>query len=261
MKNVGKHCMLIVMMIVLGFALIVGLPAHSRGQSFAIELKADQILKKMSAYLAGLEQFSVQTENTLEVILRTGAKIQFNNPANLSMQRPNRLRADRKGDVVNQEFYYDGKTLTLFMADQKYYATVEAPATIDETLDFAREVLGVYAPGGDLIYKHAYDVLMEDTISGFYVGLSVVDGVRCHNLAFRGNEVDWQIWIEDGDKPLPKKFIITSKWMAGAPQFTVSIRSWDLSPKFTEGMFTFMPPEGAQKIDFIRLTGGGAPQR
>jgi hypothetical protein len=119
----------------------------------------------------------------------------------------------------------------------------------------------VYAPGSDLIYKNAYNILTEDVISGFYIGMSVVGGVKCHHLAFRGNEVDWQIWIEEGNKPLPKKFIVTSKWMTGAPQFTVTIKSWNLSPKLADNMFTFVPPKGAQKIDFIRLTSGGMSQR
>jgi hypothetical protein len=80
-------------------------------------------------------------------------------------------------------------------------------------------------------------------------------------LAFRGNEVDWQIWIQEGSKPLPKKFIITSKWLTGAPQFTVVAKKWDLSPKLTEDFFTFVPPQDGQKIDFIRPVKSGTPQR
>jgi hypothetical protein len=259
MRNVDRFSRLFLVMVVL--VVLAGLPVSSHGQSAAIDPKADQILRKMSDYVAGLEQFSLQTENTLEVVLRSGEKIQYDSPAGASIKRPNKLRADRKGDIVNQEFYYDGKTLTLYHKDRNYYATVEAPPTIDETIDFAREYLDVYAPGSDLIYKNAYSILTEDVISGFYVGMSVVGGIKCHHLAFRGNEVDWQIWIEEGDKPLPRKFIVTSKWMTGAPQFTVTIKSWNLSPKLTEDMFTFVPPKGAQKIDFIRLTSGGAPRR
>lgn len=250
-----------IMVAAFALAMVTGLPTYSHGQSAKIDPKTDQLLRKMSNYLGGLQQFSVQTENTLEVVLRSGEKIQFDNPAEALIQRPNKLRANRKGDIVDQEFYYDGRTLTLYHKDRNYYATVEAPPTIDETIDFARESLDVYAPGGDLIYKNAYDILTEDVISGFYVGTSVVGGVKCHHLAFRGNEVDWQIWIEEGDKPLPKKFIVTSKWMTGAPQFTVVVKSWNLSPKLTEDMFTFVPPKDAQKIDFIRLTGGGTPRR
>lgn len=261
MEPFGRCGKLILAMAVLTFAAMFMLPAHSEGLSHAVEPKADGLLRKMSVYLAGLEQFSVQTDNTLEVVLKSGEKIQFDNPVNFSMRRPNKLRADRKGDIVQQEFYYDGKTLTLYMLDGNYYATVAAPPTIEETIDFARAVLDVYAPGGDLIYMNAYDVLMEDTLSGFYVGLSVVGGVRCHHLAFRGNEVDWQIWIEEGDRPLPKKFIITTKWMIGAPQFTMFVKTWTLSPNFTDDIFTFVPPKESQKIDFIRPTGVGPSER
>ena len=262
MRNVSRFSRLsFVMVMVFALIGIAGLPTYSRGQSAAIDPKADQILRKMSDYLGNLEQFSVQTENTLEVILRSGEKIQYDSPAELSLRRPNKARASRKGDIEDQEFYYDGKTLTLYNPDKKFYATVEAPPTIDETIDFARNSLDVYAPGGDLIYKNPYKILTEDVVSGFYVGMTVVGGIKCHHLAFRGNEVDWQIWIENGDKPLPKKFIITTKWMTGAPQFTVVIKNWNLSPKLTDNMFTFVPPKDAQKIDFVRLSTSAMPQR
>lgn len=259
MKGVRRICRWFLAMMVLGFGIFFGYPPSSEGQSAAIEPKADKILKKMSDYLGGLEQFSLQTENTLEVVLRSGQKIQFVNPADLFIRRPNRLHAERKGDIVNQQFYYDGKTLTLYQPDAKCYASVEAPPTIDETIDFAREALDIYAPGGDLIYREPYRVLAEDLLSGFYVGMSVVEGVKCHHLAFRGNEVDWQIWIEEGPKPLPRRFIVTSKWQAGAPQFTVTMRNWTLTPRLNEAIFKFVPPQDAQKIDFVSL--GGIPQR
>jgi hypothetical protein len=258
MRNISKSWKWVLVTMVFALALTINLPTYSYGQASAVEPEVDQMLRKMSDYLAGLERFSVRTESSLEVILRSGEKIQYDSPAEALVQRPDKLHAERKGDIVNQEFYYDGKTLTLYNPDQKYYATVPAPPTIDQAIDFARDYLDVYAPGSDLLYKNAYKVLMEDVVSGLYVGMSVVGGVKCHHLAFRGNEVDWQIWIQDGDKPLPKKFVITTKWMTGAPQFTVLIRNWDLSPKFSKDVFTFVPPEGAEKIDFIRLSRSGA---
>jgi hypothetical protein len=261
MRNNGRNGKLLLMTAVVMITVTIGWTTHSAGQSTRVEPKADQLLKKMGAYLSGLEQFGVETENTIEAVLRSGEKIQFDNPAELSIRRPNKLRAGRKGDIVKQEFYYDGKTLTLYNPEQKYYASVNAPPNIEETLDFARESLDVYAPGGDFLYKNAYEILMEDVVSGFYVGRSVVDGTKCHHLAFRGNEVDWQIWIQEGNKPLPKKFIITSKWLTGAPQFTVVVKSWNVSPKLTDDFFNFVPPQGGQKIDFIRIAKSGTPQR
>jgi len=205
----------------------------------------------MSDYLGGLQKFTVRTENTIEVVLASGQKLQFNSPANASVWRPNRLRADRKGDLVSQEFFYDGKTLTLFNPKENLYATVAAPPTIDAMLDFAREKLDIVAPGADLLHNNAAERMLKVTSSGFVVGPSVVAGVKSTHLAFRGSEVDWQIWIEDGDKPLPRKFILTSKKVSGEPQFAVVMRSWDPAPKFTDQTFTFTPPKGAKKIDFL----------
>src|SRR3972149_7121314 len=171
MRGVNRHSGLFVVIGVLVLIVITGLSTHSYGDSAGIEPKADQILRKMSDYLANLKQFRVQTENTLEVVLISGQKVQFDNPVNVTIKRPNKLHADRKGDVYDQEFYYDGKTLTLYSKGINSYATVQAPPTLDETLDFATDALHIEAPGGDLIYSNAYNILTEDVISGFYVGV------------------------------------------------------------------------------------------
>jgi hypothetical protein len=168
------------------------------------------------------------------------------------------MRADRKGDILNQEFFYDGKNLTLFNPKENLYATAAAPPTLDAMLDFAREKLDVIAPGAELLYGNAAERMLKETTAGFVVGPSLVAGAKSTHLAFRGAEVDWQIWIEDGNKPLPRKFILTSKKVTGEPQFTVLIRSWDVTPKLTNQEFTFAPPKGAKKIEFLMLTAEAA---
>jgi hypothetical protein len=234
--------------------LISVLPMRSYGGSPDVDPKADQTLRKMSDYMAQLQQFKIQTENALEIVLTSGQKIQYNNQVEIAIKRPNKLRADRKGEVYDQKFFYDGKTITQYSKGGNVYATIEAPPTLDGALDFAMETLHIEAPGADLVYSNAYNILMENVVSGFYVGMAIVDGVNCHHLAYRNDDVDWQIWIEDGDKPLPKKFVITTKWLTGAPQYTISVKSWDLSPKLKDDVFTFVPPKDAKKIEFVRYT-------
>ena len=239
---------------------LAGWPPMGHTQPAGMEPQAEKLLRRMSDYLAGRQQFTVKAESTLEVVLTSGQKLQFGSPATASVWRPNRLRADRKGDIVNQEFYYDGKTLTLYNPKENLYAATAAPPTLDETLDFAREKLDIIAPAAELLYKNAAEKMLKESSSGFVVGPSVVAGVKSTHLAFRGAEVDWQIWIEDGDKPLPRKFVLTSKKVSGEPQFTVLIRSWDLTPKLTDQMFTFVPPKGAKKIEFLQLTAEAKPK-
>jgi len=236
----------------------VAWPQLGHAQPAGIDPQAEKLLRRMSDYLASRQQFTAKAESTLEVVLTSGQKIQFDSPATLMVSRPNKLRAHRKGDIVNQEFFYDGKTLTLFSPRENLYATTAAPPTIDETLDFAREKLDIIAPSSELRYKNAAERMLKESSSGFVVGPSVVGGVKRTHLAFRGSEVDWQIWIEDGDKPLPRKFILTSKKVTGEPEFTVLIRSWDVTPKLTDKEFTFTPPKGAKKIEFLQLTAEAA---
>jgi len=240
--------------------ILAGWPQLGHAQPAGIDPQAEKLLRRMSDYLASRQQFTLKAESTLEAVLTSGQKLQYDSPATLSVSRPNKLHAHRKGDIANQEFFYDGKTLTLFNPRENLYATTAAPPTVDETLDFAREKLDIIAPAAELFYKNAAERMLKESTSGFVVGPSVVASVKCTHLAFRGSEVDWQIWIEDGDKPLPRKFILTSKKVAGEPQFTVIIRNWELAPKLTNQEFSFTPPKGAKKIEFLKLSAEAKPK-
>ena len=230
---------------------LVAWPLSSMAQGTGIDPKADQMVKASMAYVAGLKQFGVTTRSSLEAVLTSGQKIQFDNVVSTTVQRPNKLRAERIGDLVDQVFYYDGKTLTLSNTGQRVFASNAAPDTIDKMLDFARERLDIVAPAGDFIVSNAYEILMDGVTGGFIVGKSVVEGVRCDHLAFRASHVDWQIWIQEGAQPLPRKIVITTRDVTNAPQFEVVITKWDLKPKMAANMFAFVPPKGAQKVDFL----------
>ncbi len=202
---------------VAAFLLAAAVPLAALAQPAGIDPQATKLLKASTDFLASQQRFSIDTRNSLEVVLTSGQKIQFDHTARASIQRPNKLRADRTGDLVEQSFYYDGKSLTLHNPAQKYYATVAAPGTLEEMLDLARTQLDIVAPAGDLIYANAYDILMTDVTSGFIVGEGMVEGVRCDHLAFRAPHVDLQIWIQKGSQPLPRKLVITTRDVANAP--------------------------------------------
>ncbi len=147
--------------------------------------------------------------------------------------------------------FYDGKTITLLDRNFDYYATIEAPPNLDAALDHALEKFDLRAPLSDLMQSNAYDILTENVESGFYVGLHSVHGVESHHLAFRQDDIDWQIWIENSKTPLPRKLIITQKRVAGAPQFTALLSDWNISAQLPDSLFTFVAPGGAEKIEFL----------
>jgi len=221
---------------------------------------ANAALKRMTDYLAGLPAYSLETQNTLEVVLTSGQKLQFDSASNFSAKRPDKFRANRYGDLVKQEFYYDGKQLTLVNPESGHYAVVKAPATIDKALDFATESLDIIAPASDLLHQDAFQRLMADTTEGFVVGQSIIEGHKCDHLAFRGENVDWQLWMRTGDEPIPCKYVITTTDMEGMPQFSVTVRNFKASPALDDALFRYTPPKGATKIDFMNTEGKGAGQ-
>ncbi len=225
----------------------------AKPQTPGIEPQAAEILKKMCDYLKGLQQFSCQAEITEDLLLTTGQKIQLGKSVEASVRRPNQMRAESQGDVENRQFLYDGKTITLMDRSKNVYTTIDAPPEIDAALDHAIRAFDLRAPLADLIYTKAYENLTGGVISGFYAGLHKVQGVPCHHLAFRQKDIDWQIWIEDGPTPLPRKFLITDKQAKGL-QFTALFSKWNTSPQLEDGLFTFVPPEKAEKIDLRPLT-------
>ena len=232
-------------------ATLAGLALAAQAQPAGIAPEAQRLLKASTDFLASQQQFSADTRNTLEVVLKSGQKIEFNHQARMSAQRPNKLRAERTGDLVDQVFVYDGKTLTLHNPQAKAYAQVAAPDTLEGMLEFARTQLDIVAPAGDLLNKNAYDILMDGVTDGFVVGKAVIEGVRCDHLAFRAPHVDLQMWIQEGAQPLPRKMMITTRDLVNAPQFAVTMTKWNLQPKFNAQTFSFTPPAGAKKVDFL----------
>jgi hypothetical protein len=232
-------------------------PITCPAQSSDVDPDAIALLRRSTDYLAGLKQFRVETDTTIEYVLDDGQKLQFGHRVSVTIQRPNKLRAERVGDLISQVFYYDGKSLSMNLPNSGYYATAAAPSTLEATLDFAREKLDVTAPASDLVYKNAFERLTEGLTSAFIVGPASIGGVPCDHLAFRNAEVDWQIWIQQGSKPLPRKFIVTSKRMPQAPQFVVVLPKWDAAPKLSDATFSFVPPKKSQKIEFLPVTAAG----
>ena len=222
----------------------------------AIEPKADQALRQMSDYLKSLKEFTLRTENTTDELALAGSKLQFGQTVDIYVKRPDRLRANAEGDLANQRFFFDGKSVTLFNKDKKVYTTLEAPGTIEEALEYAQNAFNLSAPLSDLIYPDAYNVLTQNVHSGHYVGLHLVRGIQCHHLVFIQDDIDWQIWIENSQTPLPRKMVITSKWLAGAPQFTALMSYWKTSARLPQDLFIFTPPVTAQKIEILPAAAG-----
>ena len=243
---------------VLGFVMLVSpaVATDAHADQPAIEPDAVRILKRMTDFVGELQRFSLDTESILEEVLVSGQKIQHDFTARVAIQRPDKLRAERTGDRLDQLFLYDGKTFTIEDRLAGYYAVSDAPNNIDDLLHFARDTLDIVPPSGDMVFTNAFDLLTAAVTSGMVVGKSIVGGVRCDHLAFTTAVVDWQIWIADGDRPLPYKYVLTTRNDPAQPQFIVLMSNWNVTPKLSNTLFSFSVPKGSKKIDFIRMDTG-----
>lgn len=215
----------------------------------AVEPKADQVLKAMAEYIVSVPAMSVDYDVDHDHLTQSGEKLQFSAWGKLEFKRPDGLRVERHGGIADLEMYFDGKAVTLHGKRLNVYGEVEAKGGIDDAILSLRSAIGGEFPGGDLLSPDVYNALMSDVESGAYWGTTYVEGVECHYLAFRNKDVDWQIWVEIGAKPLPRKLVITSKWVSGAPQYALRMRNWNVDPKFDAARFSFVPPAGATKLN------------
>jgi len=214
----------------------------------AVEARADQELKRMGEFLARVPRFALEAEETFDEIPDGELRRELTNVRRVAVERPNHIAADATGDTLSRAAWYDGRTMTVLDKEHNVYATIEVPETIDATLDKLQDEYGVVLPLADLLYADPYAVLTEGVTYGRYLGIHQAAGVACHHLAFSQETIEWQIWIDAGKLPLPRKLVITYVQEPGEPQYSATIRRWTLDGKVPEGLFTFEAPEGAQKI-------------
>ena len=238
---------------VAGLSLIVML-----GTSLAVqadEADAKRLLKSMSDYMAAQKALSFDYDATLEVVTKDDQKLALASSGSVSLNRPDKIHATRSGGFADVEMSFDGKTLTLLGKNLNLYAQTDVPGTVDHLVDELRDKHNRPLPAADLLLSNAYDELMRDVVDVKDLGSGVVGGVECDYLAFRAKEVDWQIWIAQGERPYPCRYTITSTFMTGGPQYTIQTRNWKTGNEVAATEFSFKNPMNAEKVDLQNLKG------
>lgn len=216
-----------------------------------IEAEAARVLRAASSYLAEAKALTFKSEEWVDVVLADGQKLQTTRTASVTLKRPDRLQIEVTSPRRSHGLWYSNKTLTFLDRTKNFYATAPAAATIDETIDAIEDRFGIAFPMADLLVADPYANATARVKTGVYLGKATVLGVACRHLAFTGENLDWQIWVQEGAKPLPRKIVLTYKKEAGAPQRTAILSDWDVQGPVSDETFTFVPPQGALRIEMI----------
>jgi hypothetical protein len=228
------------------------------GKPTQVEAKADEIMKKMAAFLKDTKTFSLEAEETFDAEFARAYRVQLTNIRTITVERPSRFAAVAKGDTAHRASWYDGKSLTVLNRERNVYASVDMPGTIDAVLDKLAADYELVLPLSDMLYGDPYPTMMGGVMYGKYLGTHQAAGVACHHLTFGQDGIEWQIWIDAGAQPLPRKLTIAYWDQSGVPQYTAVLRRWTLAPKLTPDQFVFHAPAGAKKVEIADLVAMGA---
>jgi hypothetical protein len=218
-------------------------------QPSSVEQAAVAALEQMGAYLRSLKAYQVDAATSTQEVLINGQKVTFHSVTHVLARMPDRLRVSVEGDKRNRLYVYDGKQFTMLTRSANYYATSPAPPTVVELANALEDKLGVEMPLADLFRWGGPQSQTAAITSAMFVGVSGVDGISCGHYAFRQPGLDWQIWIQQGDHPLPRRLVLTTMTDDAKPEYTATL-DWNLAPSFNEGAFTFIPPHGANRVVF-----------
>lgn len=231
------------------FAWIISLLLVVLSGARADEADARKLFKAMSDYMAAQKVISFQFETDLEIVTKDKQKLALASSGKVTMNRPDKVRITRTGGFAEAEFLFDGKTLTLLNKTTNLYGQLEVPGTIDHLIDELRDKYRKPVPGADLLLSDVYDKLMVNVVNVKDLGSGVIGGVECDHLAFRKKEVDFQIWIAQGSRPYPCRYVITSTKVDQAPQYSATIWDWKTGEGVGSEDFSFKNATSAKKAD------------
>jgi hypothetical protein len=236
-----------------GAALLALALGAGGGAAQADEATAKALFKAMTDYVAAQQAISFDYDSTIEIVTTEDQKLALVSSGKVALERPGRFHATRRGGFADAEMGFDGKTLTLVGKSAKLYAEIDAPGSIEEMVAKLKAEYGAPLPAIELLTTDAYDAMMEGVTEAKDLGSGVIGGEECDHLAFRAGDIDWQIWIAQGDAPRPCRFVITTRTVAGWPQYAVEVRDWRTGTE-AKLEFDLAVVEGATKVEFAKLT-------
>lgn len=220
----------------------------------ADETDAKKLLKAMSDYMAAQTTISFDYDTNFEVVTKDKQKLLLGSSGSITLTRPDKIRVMRHGGFANVEMIFDGKMLTLVNKETNNYSQVEAAGTVDQLTEALREKFHRPLPGADLLLSNPYEALMADVTDVKDLGSGVFGGTECDHLAFRQDQVDWQIWIAQGDSPYPCRYVVTSKEVDQAPQYSIQLSNWKAGSDVMADDFGFPNLANSAKVELTELT-------
>lgn len=247
-----RYCCSTVSLLLAALILSTGCNSQSISER-VMDPDADQALRNMSEKLLNMQHFAFNVNESMDERLGTGQCVEFTRRSKIYMSRPNMIFVDTEGDDAERSLWYNGESFTVLDKQTNQYARIEVPDRVDDMLDYVVAEYGLTIPMADLLSDDPYESLTSNVLQGTYLGLHEVAGRPCHHLSFQQEQINWQIWIDSGEDPLPRKLLIEYKQELDAPHFCAILTDWQVLDMSSGEQFTFQAPSGSQETEMAEL--------
>lgn len=249
--NIWVPRLLMAIVLAVGVAVMSWTPAAAQGQKGKMDEKAISVLKAMSSYLGNSKTISFRSRTFYDVALESGTLIKAGRTSTVLLKRPKDLSIQAEGDDGSgTTIWFDGSKLTFWLRNLNEVMSLDFAGTTDEMLNHLIDKYDAQIPLSDLFYSNVDKSLSDDLIAAEYVGLRVVDGVECHQLAFQSPGVNWQIWIEADETPVPRRFVMDFVDSPGKPQYIAQLDAWSVGGDIADYNFVAGVPKSVKQVKF-----------
>ncbi|HWY74876.1 MAG TPA: DUF2092 domain-containing protein [Verrucomicrobiae bacterium] len=229
---------------------------------------ANTIRRSLEFYQA-VRSFTLDCELELHVV-KASFSGDIADTYSVAMQRPNRMALVLKDNTNAVSVVCDGSRVFTCVGAPNPVESEPAPASLADIK-------------GDAIHKHSAhldpldylrplidygrpDILADGAAAAKSAGAESIDGSTCSHICFAGKGCVWQVWVEEGARPVVHKLecdvsasaiksFTADPQMAGA---TISMiaryRNWKLNPEFPVDTFKFTPPPGTEIAELLSRT-------
>jgi len=263
-EKIGKAALAPALLcLVAGFFSAVIAPARADNpQQSAISEEASAAIARMSKTLSA-KQFSFDARTFRSYVGANGELLHISHTMTTIFRRPDRLSLDISGDDGSIKMRYDGETIVIYGVEQKQYARIPVSGSTDKALDAVQERTGTDFPLADLLSDDPGASVLAGVTSGRQVGMSTIDDIPCRHFLFvQAPDMEFELWLEDNEQSLPRRFVVTYRSVPGRPIFIAELSNWDFSIDAPDSVFGFDPPVVVSEVELkSKATGTSVPRQ
>jgi len=252
--SLRKLAALLVVVVVISSVLVGGVRTNAQDHP-NIDSQAAKLLQDMSDFLGSKYEYTFKADVMFDEVIDSKRKLQYSATETVYVKKPNQLAIEYVSDLGGYKLWYDGNQATILEVPGNLFSLATLGGSVNSILTKLEDKYDFIPALSEFLFINTKKVLTENVTSGTYFGGSKVFGKRCQHLAFEEQNIDWQIWIEDGKRPIPRKLVITYKNKPGSPQFIAILKDWIFEKPITNYAFKADIPNLNKRTEFEEIAG------